>query len=330
MAGTFGFPTNTEIEAELTYVLQQAAGPPAGGAAPGPPQDFGGNRFFEGVGDVAATSESASLRIHHSFVQLPDANYTPRAYDPRSGYFGISFSDRAARLGQPIDIQWIARHRLKKVEPAGQALRRREADRLLPRSRHARTRSVGASRRRAVVEPGLRGRRLSQRVPRRPAARGRPSPRRSLQRDQLGAPFDARVEHRRVGHRPENGRDHQGRRHAGLAACAAGLFDGRRVCSSRTSPEPRRHRELAEWALARMRSSRPTRSGTRSVSATTTSTARPAASRSWTIRIRSSRCGRRHARLFGACTPRDRRVGQGGRSRTATRTSRTAPTRPRH
>jgi hypothetical protein len=117
LAGTFGFPTNTEIEAELTFVLQQPAGGPQGGAAPGPPQDFAGGRFFEGVGDVAATGESASLRIHHSFVQLPDAGYTPRAYDPRSGYFGISFSDRAAKLNDPIDVQWIARHRLKKADP---------------------------------------------------------------------------------------------------------------------------------------------------------------------------------------------------------------------
>ena len=67
-AGTFNFPNNTEIEVELTYVLQQQSGPPQGGAAPGSGPDFAGGRYFEGVGDVAAGAEAASLRIHHSFV----------------------------------------------------------------------------------------------------------------------------------------------------------------------------------------------------------------------------------------------------------------------
>ena len=86
-------------------------------AAPGPAQDFSGGGFFEGVGDVAATGESASIRVHHSFVQLPDDRYRPRAFDPRAGYFGITFSDRAARLGEPVDVRWIARHRLEKANP---------------------------------------------------------------------------------------------------------------------------------------------------------------------------------------------------------------------
>lgn len=117
LPGTFGFPKNSEIEVELTFALQQQAGPPQGGPAPGPAADFAGGRFFEGVGDVAATREAASIRVHHSFVELPDDKYTPRAYDPRSGFGAISFHDRAARLGDPLEVRWIVRHRLEKADP---------------------------------------------------------------------------------------------------------------------------------------------------------------------------------------------------------------------
>ena len=71
-AGIFNFPKNTELEAELSYVLQQPSGPPQGGAAPGPGSDFAGGRFLEGVGDVAASAEAASVRVHHSFIELPE------------------------------------------------------------------------------------------------------------------------------------------------------------------------------------------------------------------------------------------------------------------
>jgi len=117
-AGTFNFPKNTELEVELTYVLQQPSGPPQGGAAPGSGPDFGGGRYLEGVGDVAASAEAASLRIHHSFVELPDPGYRPRAYDPSSGYFGISYQERSARLDEPLERRFIARHRLEKTDAA--------------------------------------------------------------------------------------------------------------------------------------------------------------------------------------------------------------------
>ena len=117
MAGTFNFPKNTEMEVELTYVRQQPTGPPQGGAAPGAGADFSGGRFFEGVGEVAATAEAASLRIHHSFVELPDGNYRPRALDPRGGYFGISYQERSARLDEPLERRLVSRHRLEKRDP---------------------------------------------------------------------------------------------------------------------------------------------------------------------------------------------------------------------
>ena len=117
MAGTFNFPKNTEMEVELTYVRQQPTGAPQGGAAPGAGADFSGGRFFEGVAEVAATGEAASLRVHHSFVELPDALYKPRAFDPRGGYFGITYQERSARLDEPLERRLISRHRLEKVDP---------------------------------------------------------------------------------------------------------------------------------------------------------------------------------------------------------------------
>ena len=80
MPMTQNFPKNTELEAELTFVLQ----PGGGGRHPG--------GFFEGVGNVAASAQAASLRIHQSFVELPDtAGFTPRAWDPRSGFGAFSY-----------------------------------------------------------------------------------------------------------------------------------------------------------------------------------------------------------------------------------------------
>jgi hypothetical protein len=120
-AGIFNFPKNTEIEVELTYVLQQPAGPPQGGAAPGPGSDFSGGRYFEGVGDVAASAEAASLRIHHSFIQLPDAGYRPRLDDPRAGYIARGYQERSARLDEPLERRFVARHRLEKTDPTAKS-----------------------------------------------------------------------------------------------------------------------------------------------------------------------------------------------------------------
>jgi hypothetical protein len=117
MPGTLNFPKNTEIEVELSYVLQQQTGAPQGGAAPGPGADFSGDRYFEGVRDVAATGEAASLRVHHSFAELPDSNYKPRAFDPRAGYGGLSFADFASPLQEAHEARFLRRHRLEKVDP---------------------------------------------------------------------------------------------------------------------------------------------------------------------------------------------------------------------
>ena len=103
MPMTLNFPKNTELEAELTFVRQGGGG--------------GGGRWFEGVGSVAATAEAASLRLHHSFVELPDDGYTPRAYDPRAGYFGATWEDYSVPLEEPMTQRFIRRHRLEKKDP---------------------------------------------------------------------------------------------------------------------------------------------------------------------------------------------------------------------
>ena len=110
---TMGFPENTEIEASLTFVRQPGGG---GGGFGG---FGGGGGTFEGVGNVASTGEAATIRLHHSFVQLPElGEYTPRAFDPRSGYGTMSFADYSAPLGEDMQQRFIRRHRLEKRDPS--------------------------------------------------------------------------------------------------------------------------------------------------------------------------------------------------------------------
>jgi hypothetical protein len=107
MPMTMNFPKNTEMEVELTFISQPGAG--GGGRGGGR-----GGGAFEGVGSVAATGEAASLRVHHSFVELPEPGYTPRAYDPRSGFGGFTYDDYSTPLGEPLTKRFIRRHRLEK------------------------------------------------------------------------------------------------------------------------------------------------------------------------------------------------------------------------
>jgi hypothetical protein len=105
---TNAFPTNTELEVELTFVQQAGGGGGRGG--------FGGGGF-EGVNRVAASGEAATIRLHHSFVELPDDDYEPRAHDPRAGYGANTYQDYATPLGEDMTQRFIRRHRLEKVDP---------------------------------------------------------------------------------------------------------------------------------------------------------------------------------------------------------------------
>src|SRR6202008_2080308 len=97
LPNTKNFPLNTEVEATLTFK----------GSEPG-----------SSVREVTPDPEAITVREHHSFVQLPPPGYQPRAYDPRSGFFGISYKDYATPVGKSLTKQFIARHRLEKKDPA--------------------------------------------------------------------------------------------------------------------------------------------------------------------------------------------------------------------
>ena len=111
MAMTDAFPANTELEVELTFARQPGGGGGRGGGG-------GGGANFEGVGSVAASGEAATIRLHHSFVELPDDDYQTRAFDPRAGFGAVSFQDYAAPLGAPMTQRFIRRHRLEKRNPS--------------------------------------------------------------------------------------------------------------------------------------------------------------------------------------------------------------------
>ena len=93
---TKSFPENTEVEVTLT---------------------FSGDDPGEWVRQVVPTPQAITVREHQSFIRLPDANYKPRAFDPRAGYFGMSYMDFASPLGEPINKRFITRHRLQKIHP---------------------------------------------------------------------------------------------------------------------------------------------------------------------------------------------------------------------
>ncbi|HEX6982024.1 MAG TPA: zinc-dependent metalloprotease [Balneolaceae bacterium] len=96
LKGTMNFPKNTEFEATLTFT----------GDNPG-----------RQVRSVTPTPEAITVRQHHSFVELPDDNYEPRVFDPRAGYFSISYHDYSSPIGTPLEKRFITRHRLKKKNP---------------------------------------------------------------------------------------------------------------------------------------------------------------------------------------------------------------------
>ena len=95
---TKNFPLNTEIEVTLTYAS-------ADGSA--------GNY----VQEVAPSTEAITLRMHHSFVQLPDANYKPRLFDARSSFINTSYFDYSTPVYEPIAKYFAIRHRLQKKDP---------------------------------------------------------------------------------------------------------------------------------------------------------------------------------------------------------------------
>lgn len=93
---TKNFPQNTEFEVTLTLT----------GDAPG-----------AYLREVVPSPNAVTMRQHHSFVQLPDNNYEPREFDPRSGLGYIQYMDYATPVSEPIVKRFIRRHRLQKKDP---------------------------------------------------------------------------------------------------------------------------------------------------------------------------------------------------------------------
>lgn len=99
LPSTKNFPLNTELEATITLVNSDG---------------ISGNY----VQSVTPSPEAITLRMHHSFVQLPDNGYKPRVFDARSGFIPVSFFDYSIPVAEPIEKFYAIRHRLQKKDPS--------------------------------------------------------------------------------------------------------------------------------------------------------------------------------------------------------------------
>nr|WP_184171800.1 zinc-dependent metalloprotease [Rhabdobacter roseus] len=93
---TKNFPQNTEFETMITLVGDNPGGY---------------------LRSVVPTPTAVTMHQHHSFVQLPDDGYQPRAFDPRAGLNGTEFYDYASPVGEPLAKRYLVRHRLQKKDP---------------------------------------------------------------------------------------------------------------------------------------------------------------------------------------------------------------------
>ena len=101
---TRGFPDNTEAEAIVTFV-----GQPTGPY----------------LSTVTPDAQAITVHIHHSFIRLPDDNYEPISYDPRSGVIGLrydsgGYADYATAIGGDLTVNFARRHRLAKKDPSAE------------------------------------------------------------------------------------------------------------------------------------------------------------------------------------------------------------------
>lgn len=97
--GTAAFPRNVEVEAILTFATDSIAK----------------SRL---VDEVTPDAHALTVREHQAFVELPGPGFVPRRFDPRAGYFDLTYRDYTAPLGATLDQQLIVRHRLIKEDPA--------------------------------------------------------------------------------------------------------------------------------------------------------------------------------------------------------------------
>ncbi len=93
---TKAFPKNVEFDVMLTFK--------------GTPKGYN-------IRSVTPDASAVTVHQHHSFVELPDNNYKPRKYDPRSGSWQMSYMDYSTPVNQSITKRFIYRHRLEKKNP---------------------------------------------------------------------------------------------------------------------------------------------------------------------------------------------------------------------
>jgi hypothetical protein len=81
LPNTKSFPDNTEFEAMITLA----------GKASGE------------ISSVTPDANSVTVRMHQSFIKLPDDKFKPRKFDTRSGYYRhMDYMDFATPIGDPI------------------------------------------------------------------------------------------------------------------------------------------------------------------------------------------------------------------------------------
>ena len=93
---TKNFPDNSEFESTITFI---------------------GDGTGQFIRSVAPDANAITVRMHHSFVKLPDNNFKIREFDPRSGFYPMSFYDYATPISEPLEKHYLARHRLEKKNP---------------------------------------------------------------------------------------------------------------------------------------------------------------------------------------------------------------------
>ncbi len=91
------FPENIEFEARQTFASD----------TPGPE-----------TRNIAPDAKQITLIVRHSLVKLPEPGFVPRAFDPRTGTWGVVGLDYAVPLGDDIVGRWARRFRLEKTDPA--------------------------------------------------------------------------------------------------------------------------------------------------------------------------------------------------------------------
>ncbi len=97
LARTKAFPLNVEFDMLLTFT---------------------GNAEGGLLRSVTPTPDAVTVHQHHSFVALPDAKYTPRDFDPRSGVNALRFYDYSTPVSSATEKKYIYRHRLEKKDPS--------------------------------------------------------------------------------------------------------------------------------------------------------------------------------------------------------------------